>query len=183
MRRQGYPLSSKAPIAQPLNQQSSDLLSLSLHPALPGAYDGANAIERAHKDFQDGKTDKTGVMIHYVIKDVDRGEPIVIKEIPFVPEDSDLDHLTERLHSVEHKAIVEGTRKAIESLLESTAKVKGARSAIQSLKERQLRKGASWYVLKRSTRLPLKSSMLSFMDRNGSLSTSQQRVSRERALA
>ncbi|KAJ9668724.1 Bifunctional purine biosynthetic protein ADE5,7 [Coniosporium apollinis] len=135
---------------------------INLHPALPGAYDGANAIERAHKDFQDGKADKTGVMIHYVIKDVDRGEPIVIKEIPFEPEDTDLDHLTERLHSVEHKAIVEGTRKAIQSLQESTAMVKGARSAIQSLKERQLRKGVSWYVLSRPTLVPFNLRMLIF---------------------
>ena len=34
--------------------------------ALRGQYNGANAIERAHKDFMDGKITQTGVMIHYV---------------------------------------------------------------------------------------------------------------------
>jgi phosphoribosylglycinamide formyltransferase len=34
--------------------------------ALPGKYNGAKAIERAHADFMAGKTDETGVMIHYV---------------------------------------------------------------------------------------------------------------------
>lgn len=38
---------------------------INLHPALPGRYDGANAIERAFKDFQDGKLEggKTGIMM------------------------------------------------------------------------------------------------------------------------
>ena len=43
-----------------------DVGIINLHPALPGAYNGAQAIERAHQDFMDGKTDKTGVMIHHV---------------------------------------------------------------------------------------------------------------------
>lgn len=38
---------------------------INLHPALPGKYDGANAIERAFKDFQEGKLEdgKTGIMM------------------------------------------------------------------------------------------------------------------------
>jgi phosphoribosylglycinamide formyltransferase len=39
---------------------------LMLETALPGKYNGAGAIERAHKDFVDGKITETGVMIHYV---------------------------------------------------------------------------------------------------------------------
>lgn len=34
--------------------------------ALRAQYNGANAIERAHADFVEGKITKTGVMIHYV---------------------------------------------------------------------------------------------------------------------
>ena len=46
------------------------------------------AIERAFEDFQRGKIKRTGVMIHYVIQQVDRGEPIVTQEVEIRPEDS-----------------------------------------------------------------------------------------------
>lgn len=49
---------------QPLEEKKVAIINL--HPALRGQYNGANAIERAHKDFMDGKITKTGVMIHYV---------------------------------------------------------------------------------------------------------------------
>jgi phosphoribosylglycinamide formyltransferase len=41
-------------------------LYLILLTALRGQYNGANAIERAHKDFMEDKITQTGVMIHYV---------------------------------------------------------------------------------------------------------------------
>lgn len=70
---------------------------------LPGEYDGASkfrsylsarslkrlgAIERAYEDFQKGKIKNTGVMIHYVIQEVDRGEPIVTQEVEIKSEDN-----------------------------------------------------------------------------------------------
>lgn len=90
---------------------------INLHPALPGAYDGTRAIERAYNDFQDGKLEggKTGVMIHYVISEVDRGEPILVREVEVRPGEG-LGELEERIHGVEHEAIVEGTRRAVERL-------------------------------------------------------------------
>lgn len=48
--------------------------------------------------------------------EVDMGEPIVVKEIPFEEGDRDLDVLTERVHRIEHGAIVEGTRIALSRL-------------------------------------------------------------------
>ncbi|MCJ1430175.1 hypothetical protein MMC29_008091 [Sticta canariensis] len=95
---------------------------INLHPALPGAYDGAtlsekNAIERAHKDWMEGKSDKTGVMIHRVISEVDRGAPLFVQEIPFQNGvDEDLEALKERIHEFEWKAIVVGTVLAIKEL-------------------------------------------------------------------
>lgn len=90
---------------------------INLHPALPGKYDGIEAIQRAYKDFQDGKLEnsETGVMIHYVISEVDRGEPILVRKVQIEAGES-LEHLTERIHGVEHGAIVEGTGMAIEKL-------------------------------------------------------------------
>jgi phosphoribosylglycinamide formyltransferase len=40
--------------------------TINLHPALYGTFDGAGAIQRAYEAFQEGKIEKTGVMIHYV---------------------------------------------------------------------------------------------------------------------
>ena len=86
---------------------------INLHPALPGQFDGAHAIERAFEAYKRGEIKKTGVMIHHVIVAVDRGEPVLVREVEFV-EGETLEGLEERIHGVEHEAIVEGTRLAIE---------------------------------------------------------------------
>lgn len=79
--------------------------------------DQTHAIDRAHADWKAGKVTRTGVMIHYVILEVDMGTPILTKEIPFVEgEDDKLEAFEEKLHKVEWGAIVEGTRTAIERL-------------------------------------------------------------------
>jgi len=88
---------------------------INLHPALPGAFNGAHAIERAWNAYQEGKIEKTGVMIHYVIEEVDEGQPIVVKEIDIQPNES-LESLESRIHKIEHEAIVEGTNIALEAL-------------------------------------------------------------------
>ncbi|CAG8981698.1 hypothetical protein HYALB_00006571 [Hymenoscyphus albidus] len=101
----------------PLEQRTPKIPVINLHPALPGAYDGAHAIERAHKDYQDGKleNDTTGIMIHYVISEVDRGEPIVVRMIKCKPSET-LDELETRVHAEEHQLILEGTQMAIHNL-------------------------------------------------------------------
>ncbi|KAK4467218.1 formyl transferase [Cladorrhinum samala] len=78
---------------------------INLHPALPGQYDGANAIDRAFEDFQAGKIKGTGIMVHYVIAEVDRGEPILVQEIECRDSET-LHQLEERIHSHEHQLIV-----------------------------------------------------------------------------
>jgi phosphoribosylglycinamide formyltransferase len=91
---------------------------INLHPALPGAYDGANAIARAYADFVAGKTKgPTGVMVHYVVAEVDRGKPILVREVEF-REGESLEGLEGRMREVEHGIIVEGTKKASEELWE-----------------------------------------------------------------
>ena len=49
---------------------------------------------------------------------VDMGEPIVVKEVEIAKGET-LEDLTERIHTVEWKAIVEGTNLAIEKLKSS----------------------------------------------------------------
>ncbi|PVU90066.1 hypothetical protein BB561_005035 [Smittium simulii] len=77
---------------------------INLHPALPGDIEGANAIERAYDEFILGKRTKTGVMVHHVIAQVDRGEMILSEEIPIEFGDS-LKDLENKIHAVEHKLL------------------------------------------------------------------------------
>jgi phosphoribosylglycinamide formyltransferase len=88
---------------------------INLHPALPGAFNGSNAIGRAWEAFQRGEIAGTGVMIHYVIDEVDMGEPILVREIDCRLGESETE-LETRMHEVEWEIIVEGTRKALENL-------------------------------------------------------------------
>ena len=86
---------------------------INLHPALPGEFDGANAIERAYEAFQRGEITRSGAMVHRVVKDVDRGEPIIVREVPFVLGEP-IEAFETRLHAVEHEIIVEAAKKVLE---------------------------------------------------------------------
>ncbi|KAI2635362.1 formyl transferase [Xylaria nigripes] len=83
---------------------------INLHPALPGMYDGAGAINRAYDDFKAGKLKNgiTGIMIHYVVEEVDRGAPILTQEIQ-IQENETLEELEQRIHGYEHELIVRAT--------------------------------------------------------------------------
>jgi len=79
---------------------------INLHPALPGCFDGVNAIGRAWEAFQKREIEKTGVMMHWVVPEVDRGEPVVVREVEMRVGET-LKELEERMHEVEHEVIVE----------------------------------------------------------------------------
>ncbi|CAM1503572.1 Fc.00g011630.m01.CDS01 [Cosmosporella sp. VM-42] len=98
--------------------QAQGIRIINLHPALPGRYDGANAIERAFEDFQNGKLEgnKTGIMVHNVIKEVDQGRPILTKEIE-CREGETLEDLQTRIHSHEHELIVQATAQVSKEIL------------------------------------------------------------------
>ncbi|KAI8095225.1 phosphoribosylglycinamide formyltransferase [Thamnidium elegans] len=82
---------------------------MNLHPALPGQFDGAHAIDRAFDAFKKGEIKHTGIMVHKVIADVDRGDVILQREVPIYETDS-LEDLETRIHSFEHQLIVEGAQ-------------------------------------------------------------------------
>jgi phosphoribosylglycinamide formyltransferase len=94
---------------------ASGIKIINLHPALPGEFAGASAIERAWKAGREEGLKRTGVMIHEVIAEVDAGQAIVTQEVE-LREGEDLGELEERIHAVEHGLIVEGTRKVLEGL-------------------------------------------------------------------
>lgn len=97
---------------------------INLHPALPGQFNGANAIQRAWDAYQKGEIAGTGVMIHHVIGEVDMGDPIVVKEVECTKGEP-LSALEERIHKVEWEAIVEGVKKQL-AVLEEQRRVSSA---------------------------------------------------------
>ncbi|KAE8151295.1 phosphoribosylglycinamide formyltransferase [Aspergillus avenaceus] len=102
--------------------EGGGLCIVNLHPALPGAFNGAHAIERAHAAWLEGKIEKTGVMIHKVISEVDMGTPILVREIPFVKgEDEDLEKFEGKVHSIEWEVVIEGVQLTIDEIRKGRA--------------------------------------------------------------
>jgi phosphoribosylglycinamide formyltransferase 1 len=80
---------------------------VNLHPALPGQLPGVDAIERAWREAQNGQRDHTGVMVHLVPDEgVDDGPVLATAIVSIHPSDS-LESLTNRVHGVEHRLLVE----------------------------------------------------------------------------
>jgi formyltetrahydrofolate-dependent phosphoribosylglycinamide formyltransferase len=78
---------------------------INLHPAMPGAFPGTKAIERAHEAFHRGEIKHTGVMVHRVVAEVDAGPVVVAEPVPIFRDES-VAELEERIHLVEHNLIV-----------------------------------------------------------------------------
>lgn len=95
--------------------EAANVPIINLHPALPGAFEGTHAIERSWDAGQKGLVNKGGCMIHYVIEQVDRGQPLIVKEIPVIKGET-VDDFEARIHAQEHVAIVEGTIKVLKGL-------------------------------------------------------------------
>ncbi len=91
---------------------SSDFLScfpgrvVNLHPALPGAFPGTDAIQRAFEAYRCGLIQQTGVMVHLVPDEgVDAGPVLAQQVVPIDPGDT-LETLEQRVHAVEHALLV-----------------------------------------------------------------------------
>jgi phosphoribosylaminoimidazole-succinocarboxamide synthase len=76
---------------------------INLHPALPGAFPGVNAIEKAWSQRE--TLDKTGVMCHFVDHTLDAGELITVIEVPVKKTDT-LKYLKTRVQYFEKKALM-----------------------------------------------------------------------------
>ncbi len=87
---------------------------VNLHPALPGRFPGAHAIQEAYDAYQAGKIDHTGIMVHLVPDEkVDAGPVIATKDVPIYKSDT-LDMLENRMHQNEHKLLVQALIRLIE---------------------------------------------------------------------
>ena len=80
---------------------------VNLHPALPGAFPGTKAIERAFAAHEHDGLATTGVMVHLVPDEgVDNGPVLATALVPIEPDDT-IDSLTDRVHLTEHRLLVE----------------------------------------------------------------------------
>ncbi|KAI1074748.1 formyl transferase [Whalleya microplaca] len=112
---------------EPIEQAKVQIINL--HPALPGKFDGTDAIGRAFRAFKAGEITHTGIMAHYVIDEVDRGAPVMVKEIEIelkeegeqekLTEEEELNELEKRIHSHEHELIVKATAKVAQEIVEA----------------------------------------------------------------
>lgn len=83
---------------------------VNIHPALPGEFPGTHAIERAYEAFRRGTIENTGVMVHFVPDEgIDSG-PVIVKKVVLIRDEDTLESLTQRIHSVEHRLLVEGVQ-------------------------------------------------------------------------
>jgi len=86
---------------------------VNLHPALPGTFPGTDAIRRAYEAYQRGEIKATGVMVHLVPDEaVDAGPVVATEVIPIHGEDS-LEDLEGRIHSAEHRLLVDALRQLL----------------------------------------------------------------------
>lgn len=88
---------------------------INIHPALFGQFDGTHAVERGFEAFQKGEVDELGVMVHRVVKEVDRGEPLIQRRVEVVKGEA-IEAYEERLHKVEWEIIVEATRMVLDEV-------------------------------------------------------------------
>ena len=79
---------------------------LNLHPALPGAFAGTEAIARAWQAFGRGEVSHTGVMVHRVVPEMDAGPVVASATVPIYAADS-LADLEARVHQTEHGLLIE----------------------------------------------------------------------------
>ena len=82
---------------------------INLHPELPGIFNGTDAIARAYEAYVAGEVIHSGCMVHYAIPEVDMGDVIVQSLVPLL-EDDTLETFEKRMHTEEHKIIVQAVR-------------------------------------------------------------------------
>ncbi len=85
---------------------------INLHPALPGAFPGLDAIRRNYQAYRRGQATTGGVMVHYAVPEVDAGPVILAEPVPIYPGDS-LAAFEARVHATEHRLIVEAIRRVL----------------------------------------------------------------------
>ena len=97
-------------VTQPFIQAFPEMLNL--HPALPGAFPGSQALEMAYQAFQKGKVHQTGAMVHRVIEEIDAGEVIDSVTVPFLEGES-FESISQRVKQAEKPLLLGALNKYI----------------------------------------------------------------------
>ena len=80
---------------------------INLHPALPGVFPGAHAIDDAWVAHETEGLDHTGVMVHLVPDEgVDNGPVLASQRVDIAPDDS-RESLEAKVHAVEHELFLD----------------------------------------------------------------------------
>ncbi len=86
---------------------------INLHPALPGQFPGTDAIERTFEAHQRGEVTGGGIMVHYVIPEVDAGSVIAQESVPITEGDT-LETFEAHIHAAEHRLLIDAIRLVIQ---------------------------------------------------------------------
>ena len=87
---------------------------VNLHPALPGQFPGAHAIDEALAAYKAGKIKHTGCMVHLVPDGaVDSGPIIGTVDVPIYAADS-LETLAARMHAAEHPLLIQSLLRLVD---------------------------------------------------------------------
>jgi len=86
---------------------------LNIHPALLPSFKGTHGIKDAYRYG----VKVTGVTVHFVDEDLDRG-PIILQEAVDIDPDDSVEELEGKIHKVEHKIYPEAVKYFCESRLE-----------------------------------------------------------------
>ena len=93
---------------------------INLHPALYDTFVGANAIRKTFESYQKSpETTRAGLMVHYVVPEVDKGAPILQQEIPLYPTDTE-ETLSTRIKYYEKPLILQAIAKVLQSIHKPT---------------------------------------------------------------
>ncbi len=96
---------------------------INLHPALLPCFGGPGYYgERVHMAVLESGAKYSGCTVHFVTEDVDAG-PIILQRIVEISDHEDAESLGEKIHAIEHSAIVD----AINIVLNGNFIIKGKR--------------------------------------------------------
>uniref|UniRef100_A0A6C0CKA9 phosphoribosylaminoimidazolesuccinocarboxamide synthase n=1 Tax=viral metagenome TaxID=1070528 RepID=A0A6C0CKA9_9ZZZZ len=97
---------------------------INLHPALPGSHTGMGCIKKAWDDYtKRSGPDVTGVMVHHVVPEVDRGEVIQSAKVP-IERDDTLETLTKRVKAAEKGVLISALQTLISKNTEQNIEIR-----------------------------------------------------------
>ena len=81
--------------------------TINLHPALPNTYKGLNCIQKTYQGFLNNEVKEGGIMVHWVIPEVDAGEIIYSSSLPMEKyRYTSFEHFEEDIKKIEREGLL-----------------------------------------------------------------------------